>query len=453
MRRIGKILPVDGYAVCLKGSLPVHYIKSLTHLYQPLIGSQAIMLYQTLLHELELQGDKIQTHHTLMNYLYLPLDELYEARVKLEAIGLLNTYEKDLDGKRLFTYEIKPPFSPTGFLNDAMLSQLLFHHLGKDRYKLVRELFETDQLPQQGENITAAFNDVFTTIHPTMEQVSSIAHYSKNQGPVVEQIDFSWMEQMLKQRMIPTQSVLTKENRRIITQMMSIYHLATHEVEKTILWALTDENKLDVDEFKEACHHLFQSKHGQSVVKLNRKQINLSDEKPIIEKESTKEEQLIQQLEVISPRQLLADLSSGNQASEQDMKVIREVMTSQGLPSPVMNVLIHYVLLQSNMKLSKAYLEKIASHWSRANLQTAKEAMEFAKMEKNKYQKQQRTKTSTYRNYKQKAPEVIPDWFKNRDKKDQVIPSQETIDFEKEQAEIAAALQEFAKNNNNHFQG
>src|SRR5690625_7538210 len=63
------------------------------------------------------------------------------------------------------------------------------------------------------------------------------------------------------------------------------------------------------------------------------------------------------------------------------MRVVREVMTGQGLPAPVMNVLIHYVLLQSNMKLSKGYLDKIASHWSRDNLKNAREAMEIAKKE------------------------------------------------------------------------
>ncbi|MDY0405365.1 DnaD domain protein [Virgibacillus sp. 179-BFC.A HS] len=125
----------------------------------------------------------------------------------------------------------------------------------------------------------------------------------------------------------------------------------------------------------------------------------------------TKEEKLIHELEVMSPQQLLADLSKGNQASAQDMKVIRDVMTSQGLPAPVMNVLIHYVLLQSDMKLSKAYMETIASHWSRANLKTAKEAMAFAK-------KQQRTNykpvksRAKYRQYRQSA-RVVPDWIKD----------------------------------------
>lgn len=168
----------------------------------------------------------------------------------------------------------------------------------------------------------------------------------------------------------------------------------------------------------------------------------------------TKEEMLIHELELISPKQLLEDLSGGNRASEQDLKAIREVMVSQGLPAPVMNVLVHYVLLQSNMKLSKAYLEKIASHWSRANIKTAKEAMEFAKSEQNKFQKSAKQKTSY--NYKPLSKEIVPDWFKERNNTKQkkvVQASQSVIDLEKEKAELQALLSGKAVSNKNRSQG
>lgn len=112
MNFIGKILPIEGYYVVVKSSLPVDYAKSLTHLYQPLIGIQAVTLYLTLLHEVELQKeDSPQTHHTLMNYLNLPLDEIYQARLKLEGIGLLKTYENKGEMQNYYTYEIQSPFS------------------------------------------------------------------------------------------------------------------------------------------------------------------------------------------------------------------------------------------------------------------------------------------------------------------------------------------------------
>src|SRR5699024_7919220 len=202
---------------------------------------------------------------------------------------------------------------------------------------------------------------------------------------------------------------LTSENKERITQVMHLYDLDINEVEKSVLWALTDENELDLDEFHAACHDLFKVKHNDVTIKLTDKSQSTPKPKLKSSQPESKEELLIQRLETISPKDLLEDLSSGSNASESDMKLVRDVMLKQGLKTPVMNVLIHYVLLQSNMQLSRAYLEKIASHWSRANLSSAKEAMEFAKLQNQPY--------NTRKRATKQSKEVIPEWFKNRDKK------------------------------------
>lgn len=455
MKYIGKLLPIDGYTVSINQDLPVDYSVSLTHLYQPLIGIQAVMLYYTMLNEIELQKEiGIQTHHTLMNYLNLPLDELYKVRLKLEGIGLLNTYRHDepQSKQQYYVYELLSPFSPRSFFKDAMLSQLLFHHLGKDKYNQLKSYYEQTKSEEKLTSITSSFSDVFQTFEPHPINVESIASYQKDSsGPPIDSIDFSWIEQMLKQRLIPVKKILNRENKRIIVQMMTLYDLTSYDIEKILLWSLTEENILNVDEFKEACHNMFNSKQPNKSIKLadNQQQNKTNTNKKNIEAPKTKEEMLIQELETISPKQLLADLSGGNQASEQDMRVIRDVMTSQGLPSPVMNVLIHYVLLQSNMKLSKAYMEKIASHWSRANLTTAKEAMEFAKKELARFQSKDNQRRYNQKNYRAKQKEVIPDWFQNRNKTvTEVTDEASKRDEQKEKEELDLLLKRYKNDNN-----
>ncbi|MBY7143191.1 DnaD domain protein [Virgibacillus sp. NKC19-3] len=452
MHFIGKILPVEGYYVVLKTYLPVDYGKSLTHLYQPLIGTHAVTLYQTLLHDMELQREReAQTHHTLMNYLNIPLDEIYQARLKLEAIGLLKTYKQNTETTNMYTYELQSPFAPKDFFKDAMLTQLLFHHIGDAKFKELKNHYVTTPKRQIGTDITASFHDVFQTFEPSLGTVG-VSSNEEKPATSEQKTDFSWIEMMLKQRMIPVGKVLTPENKKLISQMMQLYDLYAHEIDKSVLWALTSDNRLDAEEFKTACHDLFKQKYNDTPIQLKNKAVSSQHE--TTKKPETKEDQLIHELEIISPKQLLEDLSSGNHASEQDMRVIRGVMTTQGLPSPVMNVLIHYVLLQSNMKLSKAYLEKIASHWSRANLKTAKEAMAFAKKEKDRYQKGAASKSkSTYR--KAESNEVVPDWFKERKNKNRKQqPDTNNIDTTKEQEEVAAMLRQYSsRNKNNHIQG
>ncbi|MFZ3576334.1 replication initiation and membrane attachment family protein [Virgibacillus sp. DJP39] len=411
MNIIGKVLPVDGYYILQKKSLPVDFEKAMTHLYQPLIGIESVSLFMTLLHEADIQDENIpQTHHTLMNYLNLPLDEIYRARLKLEGIGLMRTYHRLVNEQSVYTYELKAPFSPREFFRDEMLAQLLYYHIGEEKFDHLKQKYYKRQTNHPGDNVTVSFNDVFQTFTPYGQVMNDVD--STETTPTEDSVDFTWIKIMLEQRMIPVKNILTPDNKQLILQMMKLYELQSHEIEKGMLWALTDENTLHTDEFKNACHDLFKSKYNTTTVKLTEKEKPKEKPKSVPE---TQEEQLIQHLETISPKQLLEDLSSGNHASDQDMRVIREVMTSQGLPSPVMNVLIHFVLLQSNMKLSKAYLEKIASHWSRANLKTAKEAMGFAKKEKNRYQKTAPTfSRQTYN--KSYSNEVVPDWFKDRNK-------------------------------------
>lgn len=223
--------------------------------------------------------------------------------------------------------------------------------------------------------------------------------------------------------------------------MKVLYDAESVEIEKALLWALDEDNQLNREEFKSACHDMFISRNNGQAIRLNEKMATV-DTQVSMKQPVTKEEQLVHELETISPKQLLEDLSDGNHASEQDIKVVREVMTKQGLPAPVMNVLIHYVLLQSNMKLSKAYMETIAGHWSRVGLKTAKDAMNFAKQEQEKYKssKSKPRKNNNYNNNYKK--EVVPDWFNNRKKK----PSKNTTDSnisEQEQQEIEAKLQKY----------
>src|SRR5699024_7429804 len=93
-------------------------------------------------------------------------------------------------------------------------------------------------------------------------------------------------------------------------------------------------------------------------------------------KKRSKTEELINHFERISPKELLEDMSQGGNASGQDLEIISEVSTRQGIPIPVLNVAIHYVMLQSNHQLSKRYLETIVSHWSRLGYTTAKQAVD-----------------------------------------------------------------------------
>ncbi|MFG6116483.1 replication initiation and membrane attachment family protein [Halobacillus sp. MO56] len=452
---IGKILPVDGYSVQLNGVVPRDFGMSLSHLYQPIIGMEAITLYQTLLSEHDLSSKpEIHSHHTLMNYLAVPLDHIYEARRKLEAIGLMQTFSTEEEGRTCYIYELQPPFSPEQFFYDDMLSLLLNHELGADKYSRLRDRFLKEKYPlEQCENVTASFDEIFHGYQKSgpaftarmPEKETNIVKLQTASGPYLEndRIDFTYIYQSLKEKMYPAEKILTVRHKRIMMQLASLYDLSSQELEKAIGWALNEENQLIVEELKEACHDLSPKKGKVTSLKTIEKKEKVTED-PNVDGNATKEDQFIAMLERKSPKELLEDLSSGNEASAQDLKLIRDVMTEQGLSPGVMNVLVHYVLLKTDMKLSKAYLEKIASHWARKNVTTVRQAMTMAKAEHQKYQ--QWGKNSKGR-VKKQSKEIIPDWFKEREndtKQKEEKKGSQKVDKE----EIAARIKRITNNGN-----
>lgn len=464
-QNIGKLLPVDGFKVVIQGELRLNYQLSLTHFYQPLIGMEAVSLYQTLVTESVIHDgeDTLHSHHTLMNYMALPLDKIYQARLKLEGIGLVRVFKEEGTNGDSYLYKLIPPFSPIDFLEDGMLSQLLLHNLGEKKFNELNERFKK-QGREINHEITAGFNEVFSTNEATFKHTEVTLHPRKkdntvHNGPNIDvgNIDLEWLKRALQKRMIEPGTILTASNTKLIAQMAVLYELASHDLENAIMWAIDENHRLNPNEFKSACHDLSFAGRDGGKVHLNEKLLaEEAQEEPnhntgMGKDTGNKESQFIHMLETISPKHLLEDLSGGNKASEQDLKMIRDIMSQQGLSAGVMNVLVHYVLLKTDMKLSKAYMEKIASHWSRKKVKTVKQAMQMAKAENTKYQQWGKSNFQPYS--KANSKEVIPDWFKERKKKNQEAEKKKVIsDKETDDEDISEMIQNYLKNKeSNHL--
>ncbi|WP_226583613.1 replication initiation and membrane attachment family protein [Halobacillus litoralis] len=449
---IGKLFPVDGFQILRCGELPRSFHRSLSHLYQPIVGRLAISLYHVLVSESDmLEENQTQTHHTLMSYLSAPLDKIYEARGKLEAIGLLRSYRSiDENQQVVYLYALYPPFSPEEFFLDDMLSLLLTHELGTEKYERLKKRFLTSERSLDGfTEVTATFDEVFHSkmIESVQKETETLSqqktqHDSRGPHTFTGRVDFEWLQHALKKRMYPTERILTGRNRKLISQLAALYDLTNTELEKAVTWAIDENHNLVEEELKAACHDFLKEQKSSpaSGASIDHREKVKSDASTSA---GSKEDQFINMLEQISPRELLEDVSQGNHASEQDLKLIRDVMTEQGMSPGVMNVLVHYVLLKTDMKLSKPYLEKIASHWARKNVTTVRQAMNLAKAEHQKYQqwgKQKSQKRGGQRD------EVIPVWFNKQETPAQKETASSEVEVNTE--DIAARIKRLTNKGN-----
>src|SRR5699024_2808267 len=103
------------------------------------------------------------------------------------------------------------------------------------------------------QDITAKFNDVYSTIVPTDAVVNPNILLSKDKPQLELSYDFSALETSLKQQMLPVEKILSEKNRSIYVQLKSLYALEDYEMEKALSWSLTEANELDVDQFRAIC--------------------------------------------------------------------------------------------------------------------------------------------------------------------------------------------------------
>ena len=458
-----EILPIDRYIVSANGLLHEYDRKVLTFLYQPLIGSTCYSLYMTLWSELEenrLWADS-STHHLLMNLLGMNLKEIYQARLKLEGIGLLKTYVKMDDGGRSFIYELYPPLTPEQFFLDGMLNIYLYRKIGKNHFARLKRFFSDRQIPK-GEgfaDITKAFQDVFSSETPEslqyLQDVSNDLEAGENERFIGRHeqkeiqiephfFDFNLLMAGLNESLVPKKA-LTPKVKEAISNLAFLYSIDPIQMKNIVLSAINESSEIDIEELRKGGRDWYQfvnyDKLPSLVERTQPPMHQVQNPEP-----KTKEEKLIRYLETTSPLQFLKDVSGGAEPSKSDIQIIEEVMFKQKLLPGVINVLLHFVMLRNEMKLTKAYVEKIASHWARLQIKTVKDAMDLAKKEYRTYLGWAENKKTSGKGTKQKPirTELLPDWFDEQPSNQQGKQQKaNNADLEAKKREIEEMLKAF----------
>jgi replication initiation and membrane attachment protein len=436
-----EVLPVDRYIVQIKGMLHGHDTKILTSLYQPLIGAGALSLYLTLWNELD--GNQIHsnetTHQSLMNMTQMKLSEIYIERKKLEGIGLLKTYKKEVDQYRLFAYELQPPLDPEHFFADDVLNIYLYSRLGKQKFIEIRKKF-LKTIPDyvDYEAVTASFNEAFESVHQSElmtkkhSEVDETIKLQANEQFIQREdaqdlnfysdtFDFDLLLQDLKAFILPKE-LITKDIKESIVRLAFVYSIDPLEMSSIIQQAYMNNGELTISSLRKAVQDWYKFEYPNEMPALSERTQPIQNQTMGDKEPKTPQEKVLKLFETISPRQLLERYSDGSKPAAADLKLIESIMLDQKLTPGVTNVLIDYVLITNDMKLIQSYVEKIASHWKRKNITTVAEAMVLAKSEHQKYQgwttNKAKTKSSAGRPKKNVRKDKLPKWMDNATLKD-----------------------------------
>lgn len=433
-----ELQPVDGYQIQLSQPFSEYDQKLLTLLYQPLIGAEAISLYMTLWADAEDQ-DEVYTHYHLMNVLSLPLAPIFEARISLEAIGLMRTFVMSEPTKRSFVYQLGTPLDAKAFFEDPLLSTFLFSKIGEQAYRNLRERFLKPTIDEKVyKEVSRTFLDVYKPIHQSIEAAEGeiIGRNGGQQLPFEHySFDFDLLRSGLSEQMVP-QAAIAKIPQQVIRKIAFMYSLTPIDMQKIMMLALDENLEIPEQKLRKAAADYYKMNTSKKPPQLEKVF------QPIVQKaeqpEMSREEELVHYLTHISPVDMLRDLK-GKEPMAVDVELAERLVLTHQFSTGVVNVLLQYVYLINDGKITNKFVERIASHWMNKEVSTVKEALTFSRIEHDKYMKwkneeKKEPKTNTKQPYKNPSKkEVVPEWFYKEENKEQQETTQQATDSDLEE--------------------
>jgi len=444
-----ELQPVDSCIIHMPYPLSDQDRQLVTLLYKPIIGTDAMSLYFTLWAESEYHQSEPLSHYLLMDVLGMPLKRVFDARVALEAIGLLKTWKSDKEEERAFIYEVLAPLNASSFFSEPILATSLYSVIHEKAYIRVRDRFIKKQMTHQGyENVSRELKDVFKSNHDYNKLSHIYNHSVEEQASRPSKLpfysldfDFDLLKSGLSEVMIPA-SILTLPVKEMIAKVAFLYSLNPIDMQKVVMLAIDDQNRITEDRLKKTAADFYKLTVSSKPPKLVTQHVNVSESEKV--EKPTKDQLLIKYLEETPPLEVLRDISNGREPMPVEVELANELVMKYQLPSPVVNVLLQFVLIRAKMKLNKNYVHKIAAHWQRENIQTAREAIDISRKEHDQYMDWQNTasKPASFRK-KGTRDEKVPEWFfkakENRTSKQQ-IENEVTEDWQVKKQQLLEKL-------------
>lgn len=397
--------PADIYQVIDKSLLNEQDRQVLNLLYMPIIGYTAVVLY------LKLQSEANNTyisseisHHHLMTSMSLTLDNIKEARLRLEGIGLLKTYYHEGEVNS-YIYELYSPVSAQEFFSHPIFNVVLYNNVGKNEYNRLFDLFKTPHISLKDyEDITYTFDQVYKVRNYTSLELIEGNVFSKDKLLLKYELDYDFdlLVSSLPKEMF-NEKCLNKSMKELITNLAFLYDVDPVAMADLVRASLNEKGNIDKDELRKNVRKFYQFNNDNRLPSL------LFKSQPEYLKSASGDNsirgRMIKIFESYSPYEFLKAKYKGTKPTERDMKILEMLLLDVKLNPAVVNVLIDYCLKTNNNKLVNNYIETIAGQWKRSGIETAGEAMDIAKKEHKKKYKNDVKKNNT---------KVIPSWFNEK---------------------------------------
>ncbi len=399
-----RLKPNTEFIVYQPGTLSDDNYEVLNALYLPVIGTEAFGIYLYLFESTKVY-DKlaVRFHRELMDELSLNLSDFETSLDKLEAIGLVRTYVSNKEHDDLFVYRLLQPLTPEMYFKDPMLSMYLYSQVGSAKFNDKKDRLIYPELPGDLTEVTKKFTEVFYHARDAKFRTPD-EHFKQNdasRGPSIDldDFDFEVLYTHLKGTRIDKQ-FFTKEVKKLVVQLSQLFKLNAYDIKQILLQSSSPQFGIDKERLKTEARKYYQKEYGEVIPSFT------TAEEAV---RPSGDESYLDSLDKVSPLDRINDLRN-YKPSENDLKVVTELIVKTGLENGVLNVLMEYAIQMKEGDLPLRYVMTIAENWEKEGYRTAAEAyqsiMEFREAQEEKRRKRQ---------FKYAGPgEEQPAWLKEK---------------------------------------
>ncbi|WP_016897723.1 DnaD domain protein [Aerococcus viridans] len=449
----------------------------LLHLYQPIIGGTAYAFYQTLYANIQLSdfASIPLRHFDLMEQMVAGKEQYVKARRQLEAIGLLQVFEKSSHQNQddvATIYQLQAPLDSKHIFSDPIMSSLLMGRLGQDRYQLMLDKFSikmpVDLKSGDWTEVTATFQDVYrlpSQYYPISDEIEDklVAKNSQTKATTITSstLDMNALKELLQSSFI-SEKAITAEVNEMFVSLHQLYGFDEVDLKELALSA-TDlrTNTIDVRKLQRLALDKSSSQTGISNVQpakastqgtssgltdritvseaRGRQQADQADQHWLgkgLSKEELSFSKLARSYPPIAFAKSIKE-QKGGYLTKSEGNAITELIQLEVIQPATLNVMVQFCLIELEQnRLTRSYLESVADDWRQNKVVEPEEAMLYLKQRKQKsaenYEKRQKNRMAKGR-YQTQKQSVKPKWLdpdSRQDKYQKPVVAPKTADQE-----------------------
>lgn len=322
---------------------------SFQQLYTPLIGSEAAQLYLFFL-SFAYNQKKVRNHKLLYQLSGLSEEKMERARKTLEMFLLVKTYYRPSDNT--YIYVVAMPKDPDTFLRHPLFGRMYVKNMGEKVYEFQKINFSTAFADKKDcQDLSAVMQDLLEDFWDEKDEAAYQNIRMQNSFVDVDmKISFNYDRFLtgLSKLVFPLEE-RNEKNLKLIGTLATVHGISEKSMVKYVSQSMIQGHLSEDVLRKKVSGHTAEYK--------------------------TKEKDPY----ALPPVRFLQRKQHGIVVNSADKKLIERLLTVYQLPMEVVNVLIEYVLDQTNQKFQKAYVEKIAAEWVRLKIDTKDKAVAHVK--------------------------------------------------------------------------